>query len=653
MMSKKIIYLVLTVTLLFFVACTDDHETGGGDPPQSGDITFVLPGVFRGASSYADPPVASDEEKFLDELTIFMFNDASGILEKIFETNLITYAKVDDVTHSATINLTRISGKKTFYFLINGDEASIDFKSLVVGVTPESEFIEIVSDKNTEIITTPLLMSGKTTVTTVESPDPDELKVPIRRRVARFDVENDSVITNFKIEKIYISKANLRTYIFSNATGTPPKTIETDNYKPIDFTVLDNENEGETNSVFYLYPTEFETGKTEISFVGLSGGERKTYNLHLENPVAIEANARYVLKAKQIDINNVEFSLNIEKWTDGSEHSTDPSSELVEFSAVEKIGGDGIPAPVDNSYNIGGLTTPGILTFTTKSNSKEGTKLKVTYNHGNEQSWPGLTVNDPDPVLTYGMQYSQKYEIFIPVPTTKYPVEVEIEVYNALNIDQRKIITLYADRYPGTNFYPVQFGNIYWAPVNVGSVVKDGYITLDEKGKFYQWGRNEYASVYGATNDTYPGPVAIKDASTTHADKFITHLFTPGNWASDISTTVWDAQGPCPTGWRLPTQAELQLIKAEYDADNGNVKWENTDIKIIGTNNNGIIYLPATGYRGSNGRWYDQGTSGAYWSKSINNPYSVALTFDDKSMTIVNTGEKAYRGNGYMVRCVR
>lgn len=659
-MKNNIIYLVLIAGFLLFTMCSDENEVVnpgiGGE--QDGNITFVLPGMYKSSGTYADP-IASDAENIMNQLSIYMFNDSSGKLEKIFKSNTITIEDVENepAQYSATINLTGKSGKKTFYFIINGETVSAEFNNFILGVTHVSEFLELITDKHTLMPKTPLLMTGKATIDKVEEAKDDEKKVTIKRRVARFDVVNDETATNFKLKNIYVTKANLRTYLFSDATGTPTKTIEAANYQKVDFTGLDNANNGATPSVLYLYKTvlgKIGTGKTEISFEGELDGVTQTYNLHLDDDIDIIPNTRYILKAKPVPITDIEFTIEIANWEVGSEHETSPETELVEFSNLELINQGGGIVQNGDEFDLTSITKDGLITFTAKSYNKKGTVASVKYNHGSESTWPGLKINNPTPVLTYsGAFYTQKYEIQIPKPTTKYPIEMQITIANALNVDQKKIITIYCDRYPGTKLYPVLFEGIYWAPINVGAEVKDEYMELREMGLFYQWGRNNYGSKWNA-KDAVDGPVSETYATTGDGkDKFIANPFEPGDWLSPAKNDLWSAtnnRGPCPAGWRVPSQAELQKIKTAYDNTGSQiVTWESPYMKIKGTNDNGTIYLPATGYRGPQGQWNAQGISGHYRAIDSNGTKASALVFDSSSL-IIGTSARAA---GLTVRCVR
>jgi len=76
---------------------------------------------------------------------------------------------------------------------------------------------------------------------------------------------------------------------------------------------------------------------------------------------------------------------------------------------------------------------------------------------------------------------------------------------------------------------------------------------------------------------------------------------------------TWDeAQNACPTGWRLPTQEELQSL---IDAGGNRTKVEEVNGLVFGSENN-AIFLPAAGLCGGNNEIAGQGNFCTYWSST-------------------------------------
>ncbi|MDR1516665.1 MAG: fibrobacter succinogenes major paralogous domain-containing protein, partial [Dysgonamonadaceae bacterium] len=130
----------------------------------------------------------------------------------------------------------------------------------------------------------------------------------------------------------------------------------------------------------------------------------------------------------------------------------------------------------------------------------------------------------------------------------------------------------------------VTINGITWAPCNVSS---PGSFSRrpEDAGKFYQWNGNKGWALTGNVT----------------------------GWDNGIpSGTEWEKENdPCPPGWRVPTQSELE------DLLNSSSVWTTRNGVyggIFGSGSN-TVFLPAVGYRfTSSGTLYDQGSSGYYWS---------------------------------------
>jgi uncharacterized protein (TIGR02145 family) len=168
----------------------------------------------------------------------------------------------------------------------------------------------------------------------------------------------------------------------------------------------------------------------------------------------------------------------------------------------------------------------------------------------------------------------------------------------------------------------VLINGIRWATSNVD--VPGFFATRPEDaGKFYQWNR----PVGWATT----GEVA--------------------NWNSaQVAGSSWaDANDPCPPGWRVPKESELQKLLA---ATNSWTTRNGVYGRIFGNAPN-QIFLPASGQRsGSTGTLELSGSFGYYWSST---PYDVlsrvyCLRFNFLNVDILYNN--FFRTNGYSVRCV-
>jgi len=195
----------------------------------------------------------------------------------------------------------------------------------------------------------------------------------------------------------------------------------------------------------------------------------------------------------------------------------------------------------------------------------------------------------------------------------------------------------YANTFVVTFCDGVPIGSVCWAKTNV-----DAYQTFatqpDMYTRFYQWNR---ATAWPAGGSSVVG------------------------WLAADQSESW-AVNPCPAGWRLPTQAEYQLLhdagttwvgasSARGNAVAGRFYGPNHNNAVLcnlPNNMNGCVFLPAAGYRNnSDGALTNQGTYGSYWSSTQNSAtIGYSLYFLSGASYPANNLSKAY---GFSVRCVQ
>ena len=135
---------------------------------------------------------------------------------------------------------------------------------------------------------------------------------------------------------------------------------------------------------------------------------------------------------------------------------------------------------------------------------------------------------------------------------------------------------------------------IKWATRNVD---KPGAFaaTPEAPGMFYQWNSKEGWS--------YNDPLTPSDGTGTWNY----------SWNGNNATAWEKVNDPCPAGWRMPSQDELNSL---YAAGSIWTTVKNMNGGRFGSGS-GTVFLPAAGYRYNNvGMLYSAGSGGYYWSST-------------------------------------
>lgn len=341
-MKKKKYYLMALASLLM-VACSEDMETSGpaeGNGGKDGrELTFLFSGTAQGYVPYtkAEGGIASNAENELSTLDIYVFGEDSlssadpkpVVLEEILRSgaDAAVAANTFALTTSGKDNLVTISvgegKKKKFYFVANARD-QLSLADVQLHKTDTASFKEKLGNSQKDLIACPMLMSGSCEMVLSDASKDNPVKVELMRRVARFDISNDSEETNFVIQQIALSNFPGQGPLFAGSEWDDAERVQ---LPLIDFSTVNGSNAGVAPSVFYLYPTNKTTEETagEIKFnlIGHSSSSEDTqvvpvkfFDIH-GAPVSIQANHRYTVQVDPAGQDSLTATLKVEDWLVG------------------------------------------------------------------------------------------------------------------------------------------------------------------------------------------------------------------------------------------------------------------------------------------------------------------------------------------------
>ncbi|MDR1881541.1 MAG: hypothetical protein LBR26_02015 [Prevotella sp.] len=691
-MKKKIFSVVLVVAGLLSGCSSEESVSTPETLGKAGTLTFSFPSNRRSVTyavdgsgtAAVDDVDAIGSENEINDVSLYMFeNTENGKLvnRQSVESDGGDIASVSiDVT-----DFVSEGGNFIFYAVanVNGNlddnfrvgEATLDDFTYAVSLNTGSKNIQ---GKN-------MLMVGYKTIIGLSPTTPSSgHEIYLHHRVARFDIDNlsfdddptnDNVAsgeanynpkeTFFTITRIHVlntlSEGYLTAEVNKNATR-PALTAKSSlaDLTAIDVSGVSGINDGIAMGSFYIWPGELAKrdniktdGYTVIEVEGYSvDGILRLFTVLLDSPQSIEANKRYILSVERISQTALTFAIKSTDWVGGASVEARPESPDGAFVYKEfNINGEPIEDSGDDVYadiDLSDNTDDNELRFYTESDSRATGELRVRASMTLGTLYAGdVTIEtDGSSSVTYSVgKVKQYYKVLL--KKTIYPIIGSITIddwkNNAVTFNIRSV-----PYYPDTELRPVKVNGKYWAPVNVGATSTTYSEDLAGSGYVFQWGRGYVEFLPGVTGNTQAGPVSAELASTTYKDKFI----TASDWLSPRNNGLWstiDPRGPCPAGWRVPTDTELAVLNSRYSTANIEGAPDNIRLRIPGDVENEDLYLPAAGYRSYNGTWATQGTRGTYWSSAVSGTSARYFNFYSGSSGMLT----ALRGDGLSVRCLQ
>ena len=178
-----------------------------------------------------------------------------------------------------------------------------------------------------------------------------------------------------------------------------------------------------------------------------------------------------------------------------------------------------------------------------------------------------------------------------------------------------------------------------WMDRNLGaSQVAASSTDANSYGDMYQWGRR----ADGHQCRTSPTTTTLSSVDQPAHGSFITSNGSPNDWRVPQNTNLWQGvngvNNPCPSGYRIPTEAELSAERLSWSTNNASGAFASP------------LKLPVAGRReDSDGSLFIVGSDGSCWSSTVSAPYSRSLLFNSSNANMFSKD----RANGFSVRCIK
>ncbi|AXI99757.1 major paralogous domain-containing protein [Cyclonatronum proteinivorum] len=159
-------------------------------------------------------------------------------------------------------------------------------------------------------------------------------------------------------------------------------------------------------------------------------------------------------------------------------------------------------------------------------------------------------------------------------------------------------------------------------------------------GDLYQWGR----AVDGHQKRNSPTTSTLSSTDQPGHGDFILAPNSPSDWRSPRNDNLWQGvngvNNPCPSGYRLPTEAEWNAERNSWSSNNANGAF-NSQLKLTRAGRRAV----------QNGNGIDDDIKFWYWSSTIYGERFASALFLDENVAGVG-GRNFFRGNGFSVRCL-
>lgn len=521
-------WFLLTMLLVLFTACQKDNEPSIGNKK----LTFVLPSpkpFVQKTTGLGDENGGSK-----DKIAFYQFSKDNKY-EHRYLVNYGDAISTDDKTRTYSLDINDTGGGEKHFVIVQSANAE-DFLNMTAGKSVN----ELLNSKTVErkgILSAPFVMSNAKSndkgyilipdIDNVETP----IKVELKRRLARFDMLNDSNISGLVINKIYIK--NRRTQGFIGDIDGEVINISTD--------ILEIPAESLSNggTSFYLYPTiltsiiEQDTQTAVWATTKLAGTNTDGPKLYLDlgTDVRVEANRLYKLNVRKV-AGSLGFDITVADWTDGTSLdwiSVDDGLFLMDDKAKVTEGTE-----IKGTHVKITADTPIPYTIT-KVKTDNNPINKEAFCDGDLPSWLSTSAN-----TTFANNGTFRHEIVYTIKERPTKEDLFAITYlTGSTSDEDLLVIGFTDPYPGTPLPCLSWGDKLYSPTHAKQTT---YLVHNNTDEAYFCGNKGYTfnkDMSGISNDvkTNPCPSGWAPLNDKEAEDYVS--WVGGNLKRQITEKVY------------------------------------------------------------------------------------------------------------------